>query len=244
MMKDTPSLSVIIPIYNEKDGIDKAFAEIDSFLNQNVRDYEILVIESGSTDGSYELCDKMTKASPRIRVIHEGARNGFGSAVRLGFKEAAKELFLVLTIDLPYSLETINQGMNLINEYDCVLSYRSKDNRCLLRRIQSIVYNALIKTVLGLPFRKVNSAFKLLKRHCVEGSAFVSKGWLIDAEILSLISEKRMSYVEIPVTLVERSVGESSVSLIASIGVLKELWSFLKSKRKRAGLDRMWRNHH
>ena len=236
-MKDAPSLSVIIPIYNEKDGIERAFVEIDSFLHQHLRDYEMLVVESGSTDGSYEICDRITKTYPRMRVIHEGARKGFGSAVRLGFKEAAKELFLVLTIDLPYPLETINRGMNLIKKYDCVLSYRPQDKRDHFRRIQSIIYNILIKTVLSLPFRNVNSAFKMFKRYCVEGSTFISNGWLIDAEILSLISKKKLSYVEIPVTMVERSVGKSSVSLTASIGILKELWSLVKSKKKCVGLD-------
>ena len=231
-MKDKYSISVVIPVYNEIRFLESAVCYIDSFLAEHFHDYEIILIESGSTDGSGEACDELAAKLPSLRLIHEGSRNGFGSALRLGYKNATKDLVWLITVDLPFPLDSILRALPLLSRYDCVLSYRSKDNRKLFRKFQSIVYNTLVKTTLGLSVKHVNSAFKVFKRPIIQGMTLTSNGWFIDAEVLYTIKKNNISYIEIPIELIDRKSGASSIKFSAPLYLIKELAYFLKEKGK------------
>jgi glycosyltransferase involved in cell wall biosynthesis len=229
MCRDT-SLTIIVPIYNENKLLDARFSDIETFLEKNLLDFEVIFVESGSTDGTDVECDKLALKYPRVRVIHEGARNGFGSAVKIGHRNATKEMVLVLTVDVPYPLQAIVNALIFAKSYDCILSYRMNDRRSLFRRVQSVVFNILVKGMLQLQFKQVNSAFKMIRRERLKEFDLLSNGWLIDAELLFEISRRKISCIEVPIELVERTVGTSSVSPFAFIGVLKELRRLVKRK--------------
>ena len=224
------SISVIVPIYNEKRLIEKSLRTINSYLSRNFREYEIIVVESGSTDGSDRIAENVAKELLRIRLIHEGARRGWGSGLRLGFKNARYDLIWPITVDLPFKLETVKKAIPLLANYDCVLSYRISDNRGYYRKIQSDIYNYLVKTVLGLDVAHVNSAFKIFRRDILKKFKLVSKGWFVDAEFAYRLKEKNIPFVEIGVPLIDREVGRSSVKPSAVLDTLKELIFFLRNK--------------
>ncbi len=226
------SLSIVVPVYDEKELLAPSIAVIDSFLRKNFSDYEILLIESGSTDGSGGICDALGDENPRIRVIHEGARNGFGSALKVGYKKATKDAVWLVTVDLPFPLDAILTAMPLLDQYDVVLSYRSSDERGLKRKILSIGYNTLMKTILGLRVRHINSAFKLFKRDIIQSLPLVSNGWFIDAEILYWLRRKNIKTVEIPVPVIDRTAGKSSVSPWAPFFIVGEALKFVLSDKK------------
>src|SRR5438105_9547697 len=94
------SVSMILPLYNEIQILEPNLRRIDDFLAQHFDDYEILIIESGSTDGSGKACDRLAGQLERVKVIHEGARNGIGSATRIGFQHAVKDVAWRYAIDL------------------------------------------------------------------------------------------------------------------------------------------------
>jgi glycosyltransferase involved in cell wall biosynthesis len=225
-MKSSLSLSVIIPVYNEIELVDRQVRRMDAFMVAHVADHELIIIESGSTDGSGEACDRLARDMPRVRLVHEGARNGYGAAVRLGFAHATKDLLISIPVDLPFPLDVLPEGLRLIETADCVLSYRQVDDRPLFRRIQSRVYNGLIKIALGLPMQRVNSAFKLYRRDIIESMPLQSNGWFLDAEILYWIGVKKLRFREIPVLLPEREAGVSKVRLSDPFRVLRELFAF------------------
>ncbi|MGH7388979.1 MAG: glycosyltransferase [Candidatus Rokuibacteriota bacterium] len=230
-MTDRWSVSVVIPVYNEASLIESTVLAVDAFLEQHFRDYEIVVIESGSTDGTGDICDRVARA--RVRVIHEGARNGFGSAVRLGWAHARKDLVWLVAPDVTFPLESILDALPFLDDHDCVLSYRSRDPRTAFRRLQSFVYNRLARLVLGLRVRHVNSSFKLLKRDVVARLPVRSSGWFLDTELVYRIEHEGVRYVEIPVELVERQAGRSSITPLTSVSVARELIAFLRQERSR-----------
>lgn len=231
-MEKEYSLSVIVPVYNEIELVEESLVAINSFAENHFGDYEIIVVESGSTDGTAQVCDGIAQSNPRIKVIHEGARNGFGSALRLGYEGATKELLWLVTVDLPFPLETILRALPLLSKYDCVLSYRIKDRRRAHRKIQSFIYNMIVKGCLGLKAKHVNSGFKVFKKDVVENMTLRSNGWFVDAEILYRLKEKSISYVEIPVEVMDRSKGRSSVNCFSPFLVLWELLAFIASVRR------------
>lgn len=221
------SISVIIPVYNEVNLIKNSLRKIDRFLEQQFSDYEMIVIESGSTDGTYDACDSMSSSLSYLKVIHEGARKGFGSALRLGYENASKDLVWLVTVDLPFPLEAILKALPLLSDYDCILSYRSSDHRDFKRRIQSFVYSALIQVLLGVKARNVNSAFKVIKRSVLSKMRLTSDGWFIDAELLYNFNKMHVSYAEIPVPLIESKSHKSSVTLLTPLSMLRESFYFM-----------------
>ncbi len=226
------SVSVIVPVYNEADLIVDSLRTIGEFLGAHFADYEILVVESGSTDGSDRACDAIADIQPRMRVVHEGSRRGYGSAVRQGWSEARLDLVWVITPDLPFPLEVVLQALPLLDSHDCVLSFRSVDRRGPPRRLQSAVYNATLRLVLGLRVQHVNSAFKLVRREVVQQLSLVSNGWFIDAELIYRLQEAAIPTALLGVPLIDRSVGRSSVGFRTWVGVLRELWLFLRVRDK------------
>jgi dolichol-phosphate mannosyltransferase len=237
-MKSILSLSVIIPVYNEIELVDRQVRYMNAFMAAHTTDHELIIIESGSTDGSDEVCDRLARDLPGVRLIHEGARNGFGAAVRLGFAQASKDLLITIPVDLPFPLDVLPEALRLITEADAILSYRQVDDRSLFRRMQSHVYNRIIKRALGLPMRMVNSAFKLYRRSIIEAMPLQSNGWFLDAEILYWISAKGFSFREIPVLIPEREAGVSKVELLDPVRVLQELIAFKRYLDKSGGLER------
>lgn len=220
------SFSVIVPVYNEAQLVMSSLGRIDGFMSSWSTGYEILVIESGSTDGSARLCDEAAARWPNIRVIHEPSRTGYGSALRLGISNATRTHLWIVTLDVPFPLESIFAALPLLDSYDCVLSYRSRDPRGLGRRVQSTAYNLILHLSLGLRARHANSAFKVLSLSTIRAIPLVSAGWFIDAELLYRLQERGVRCAEIGVPLVDRSAGASTVRFGTWVGVLRELIRF------------------
>jgi glycosyltransferase involved in cell wall biosynthesis len=216
------SVSALIPVYNEREALPVALDRIEAALSRVTEDWEIVLVESGSTDGTTELCDAAATQNPRIRVVHEATRNGFGSALRLGFAASTCERVWIVPVDLPFPLETI--GLALQQDADAVVSYRSEDKRSLPRRIQSSVFNGLARRALGLRLKSINSAFKVYRRAAIMDLPLESQGWLIDAEILYRLTQGGATIAELAVPVIDRQLGQSKVGRFDSLAVLLQLW--------------------
>ena len=226
------SISVIVPVYNENELLEPSIGQMSSFLQSHFRDYEIVIVESGSTDGSWETCDRLAANLPRVTVIHEGKKAGFGSALRIGYAHAKKDLVWLVVVDMPFPLETILMALPLFSKYDCVFSYRSSDNRDFGKQIRSYIYNALAKSILGLKVRHVNSAFRVFKREVIQSLPLESNNWTLDAEVLYEITRRKVPYTEIPVELTERLQGKTSISAFDPLLMLNGLFWIRRMKRR------------
>ncbi|MCB1036656.1 MAG: glycosyltransferase family 2 protein [Acidobacteria bacterium] len=229
-----PSVSTLIPVWNEAPAIETAVERTHTFLAENFEDFEILIVESGSTDGSYELCDRLAQRWPAVEVIHEGAPQGFGSALRLGFARASRDLVWAVSADLPFPLPSLLEALPLLEENDCVLSYRVEDERGAFRRLQSRVYNGLAKGLLGLTVTTVNSTFKVYRREVIQGLALRSDGWLIDTEIVYRLERSGARWAELPVPLIDRKAGSSTVRWVTPFLIFRDLLKFAWLERNAA----------
>jgi glycosyltransferase involved in cell wall biosynthesis len=231
--RDRPSVSTIIPVWNEAEAIETAVAATHEFLAAHFTDFEILIVESGSTDGSFEISDRLAERMPAVRVIHEGAARGFGSALRLGYAGATKDLVWVVSADLPFALAKLLDAVPLLADHDAVLSFRVEDERGLFRRFQSVLYNGLAKTLLGLTVRHVNSTFKVYRRPVIQGLPLTADGWLIDTEIVYRLESAGARLAELPVPLIDRKAGSSTIRPITPFLILRDLLKFAWRERLR-----------
>ena len=148
--------------------------------------------------------------------------------MKLAYAHCKKDWIWLITPDIPFPLESIFAAEPYMEHYSCILSFRSEDNREIFRKLRSVVYNFLAKYLFGLRQQHVNSAFKLFRKELINSIELKSSGWFIDAEILSELNKKNVEYVEIPVPLIDRRGGKSTVKLSSAFPVLKEMWEYLK----------------
>lgn len=221
------TVTAVVPVWNEEVLLAPSVRRIDSVMRPLFEEYEILIIESGSTDGTGEICDSLASEMSRVRVVHEGARNGFGSVLRLGYELARMEFVWVVPVDFPFRPEEMVRAVPLLGGHDAVLSVRVSDPRPWYRRVQSVVYNRLVRFCMGIKARQVNSAFKVVRRGLLQGVGFYSRGWFFDAELLYWLQRRQARITELPVDFPDREEGRSTVTASSWIGVLKEMGGFV-----------------
>ena len=122
-MKNQPLISIIIPIYNIMDCLERC---VDSCLNQTYQNIEILMVDDGSTDGTSELCDKIGKKDPRIRVFHK-ENGGSSSARNLGIENAKGEYLGFVDSDDFVSPIMYEDLMNAILAHNIPIAQVSRD---------------------------------------------------------------------------------------------------------------------
>jgi glycosyltransferase involved in cell wall biosynthesis len=210
-------ISIIIPIYNEEQALKKNFYKIYKFLSKNFISFEIILIESGSSDKSNLLCKHYSKLK-NIKFLNQIKREGFGSAIKLAIKKISGEYFCVIPIDLCFDLKILK----ILNKkkFDLLTSYRMSDNRGFFRLIQSNIYNKYIKFIFGLNFKCVNSVPKILKTKFIKNKKIYSRGWTIDAELLYHYKNKHLKREELKVNLLERKYGNSKIEYIDIIKII------------------------
>jgi glycosyltransferase involved in cell wall biosynthesis len=236
--KHNISISVIVPVYNEEDLIDEAVRKIHAFLAGAFNDLEIIVVESGSTDRTPEIVDALASELHSTRVYHQERREGMGSAVRLAYTKCTKELIWKIVPDLPFALDNIHTAMPFFPSHDFVHSYRYPDASSAGRRVMSWGFNLLATIVVGVKLRCVNSSFNVFKRSVVQNVEIISNGWFYQAELLAELGRSNLKFTEIPVAVLPRMAGTSTVSVKTAFGILREMRDYLgkrfRKKRRTA----------
>jgi glycosyltransferase involved in cell wall biosynthesis len=221
-------LTVLFPAWNEQAGIRRAVAaaqEICEGLSSEdeIEDYEILIVDDASTDATGAIADEMACQDPRIRVIHHPENRKLGGALKSGFSEARQELVLYSDADLPFDMAEVRKACRLIRLHpsDIVAAYRhSRTGEGLVRLFYSYAYNWLVRIALGLRVRDVNFAFKLCRRRIFEQVRLASEGSFIDAELLARAHRLGFRTIQFGVDYFPRTHG---ISTLSSFEVIRKI---------------------
>jgi len=215
-----PSLSLAIPIYNEARNIERVLKKVVSALSDWTDDFEIILVESGSTDGTRELVRRLSQEDPRIRVIHEMNREGYGNAIKLGLTNGTKEIVGYIDADEPFDTMRIGEGLEHLKEHDAVIGYRIGPRENVKRLIVSRTYNVMIRLLFGLRVRDVNFSFKVFHRRVLDRIRVRSRGAFIDAELLLEARKAGFRMYEHGFEFMPRDTGDSTlfrVSVVCNI---------------------------
>lgn len=206
-----PTISAVIPVYNEENNVENAIAALQTVLKTGFSDYEILVIESGSTDRTAEIADRIAGNDPHIRVIHQISREGLGSAIRLGFANSLMDYILYIDGDEPFEVARIEEIIPLIQKYDAVIGYRAGRRESFRRRLLSGVYNGLVQFFFRLDVRDVNFSMKVVSRSLVKRIKLRANGCFYDAELIAEIRRTGTEICEVGFEYTPRTSGQSSL---------------------------------
>lgn len=212
---NAPSVSVIITTLNEAGNVRNAVGAVTALLGKHgIADYELLLIDNDSNDGTERIIDELGAQNSRFRVIHNPVNMGLGYSVRSGMKLAAKEYVGWVPGDNETSHETIANIFAAIAKTECDVIVPYTFNpwiRPLHRRVLSVIYTALWNAVFGMHLRYFNGAC-FFRRKLLDCVIMSTNSPALMAEILvQLVKQHDVSYVEIPMFIRQRDYGTSSV---------------------------------
>ncbi|MBC8549416.1 MAG: glycosyltransferase family 2 protein [Nitrospira sp.] len=220
------SLSVFFPCFNEKDNIQTLITTADNYLSGISNDYEIIIVDDGSSDGTYEEAIKLSETVPTLRVVQHEANRGYGAALRTGFDTAQKDFIFFTDGDNQFDISEISKFLPYIADYDIVAGFRIKRNDNLIRWLNSRSFQLLVQVLFGLQIKDMNCAFKIFKKHIIKESPLKSTGAMINAELLIRAMKKGASMKEIGVNHYPRQWGsQTGANITVIIRAFKELFS-------------------
>jgi len=158
-----PRLSVVIPVYNERENVEPLVEELTAELSRIDAAYEVLLVDDGSTDGSREVMDRLVGEAPCLRVLHLDGNHGQSAAFGVGFRAARGEYIVTLDADLQNDPADISRLLEWIPRFDMVAGYRRRRNDAWLRRISSRVANGIRALVLRDGIRDTGCSLKLFR---------------------------------------------------------------------------------
>jgi glycosyltransferase involved in cell wall biosynthesis len=209
------SVSLVIPMFNEKENIEHAVACGVSALELYGGDYEIVIVDDASTDGCPEIVRRLAGENPRIRMLRHEINRKLGGSLKTGFEAATRDLVVYMDADLPFDPSVIGPAIRAleVTRADVIAGYRlDRTAEGLRRTIYSYIYNTLIGLLFGWPHRDINFSFKLLRREVLEAVELRSEGSLIDAELI--VKAKNLGFViqQLGLDYFPRSRGVSTLS--------------------------------
>lgn len=206
------SLTIVLPAFNEEGIIEKTINSSQKAAEQVTFDYEILIVDDGSRDRTREIVRQLTESEPRIKGVFLPGHMGYGKAISTGFYRAKKEFVFYTDSDAPIDIiKELPKAASLISkDVDVVIGYRIDRKDMPLRRIYSIVYNFMTRTLLGIKVRDVNFSCKLLRRRVFDRFKLHSSSGFIDAELLTNLNLYGFKIKEFPATYIPRMYGHSN----------------------------------
>jgi glycosyltransferase involved in cell wall biosynthesis len=211
-------VSFVLPMYNEAGNIDQTIKTLASLAGEIAGDYEIVVADDASCDGSADIVEGLAKSDGRIKLVRLKSNSKFGGALAAGLKAASKEVVIYTDADLPVEEEDIKKALELLDTSDIVTAYSlALKDSSLKRIIISKVYNFLIQLLFGLHIRDINSGFKIYKKNVLEGLDLVSKSPFVDVEIFSEAVRRNFRIAQFGLIFRLRTKGASTISRFSVI---------------------------
>ena len=163
-----PELSIVIPVYNERENLILLEEKLATELEKLNYSYEIILIDDGSIDGSAHLIESMQKYNPRIRLIQFGHNHGQSAAFAAGFKAAKGKILITLDADLQNNPADIPLLLEKMEEYDVVCGWRHKRNDPWIKRVSSKIGNAVRNKLSNEQIADTGCSLKAFRRECFD----------------------------------------------------------------------------
>jgi dolichol-phosphate mannosyltransferase len=213
-------LSIVIPAQNEAETIASTVGHLCAALGAEGVDYEVLVVDDGSTDGTARVVAGLSEAEPRIRYLRSPNPRGFGLAVRAGFDSYTGDAVAIVMADGSDRPEDVIAYHRLLEEgYDCAFGSRfirgSRVNGYpWLKLVINRIVNSLIRVVFRHGYNDTTNAFKAYRRDVIDTvQPLFSNHFNLTVELPLKAIVRGHSYAVVPVSWTNRRFGVSKLSL-------------------------------
>jgi dolichol-phosphate mannosyltransferase len=211
---------IILPTYNERENIESI---VSAILEQS-DDFEVLVVDDGSPDGTGQIADALSAADPRVQVMHRTEKLGLGTAYIAGFEWAlAREYAYIFEMDADFSHDPADlvrlRAPLVAGEADASVGSRwvaggGTRNWSFLRTFISRGGSLYSRVILGVPVHDLTSGFKCFSRRVLENldlASVHSNGYAFQVEMNYRCYRRGFRVREVPIVFVDRRVGKSKM---------------------------------
>lgn len=217
-MSGPPGVSLVLPAWNEADGLEHALrdarASLDALVDAAVIGrYEVVVVDDGSTDATAAIATAEATADPRIRLVSHDRNRGVGAGLRTGLEAASLEYVVSTDADMPVDLAEIGPALGVLRDegVDVVAGRRIERNGDgLVRWICTEGYDLVVSAAIGVRVDDVNFAFKVARTDLLRSLDLHSDGAFVDAELIGSALLMGHEVRVVPMTYRPRQFGQSS----------------------------------
>ncbi len=233
-------ISVFFPAYNDEASIAGLVGAALALLPSLTDDFEVIVVDDGSADGTAALLDELARKDPRLRVVHHEVNRGYGAALRTGFASATKDLVFYTDGDGQYDVrELLLLRPLLVAGVDIVNGYKVQRADGWQRKAVGAAYNRLAHLLFSIPIRDVDCDFRLIRRRAVEQVELVSSSGSICVELVHKLHLRGCVFAEVPVQHRPRVHGRSQFFTLRRVSRtaldLLSLWLRVAAPGRRRG---------
>lgn len=190
-MTKIEEISVFFPAYNEEAHIEPTVLRAKDVLEKIVDKWEIIVVNDGSSDKTGEIAKNLADADRRIRVITHSPNRGYGASLKSGFYNSKYPWIAFTDSDGQFDFSEITKFIEKQRETnaDLVVGYYLKRHVPIYRKLNTFLWQAVIRILFGLKIRDIDCGFKLISKKVIdkiphlesERGAFISSEFLIKA---------------------------------------------------------------
>jgi glycosyltransferase involved in cell wall biosynthesis len=231
MSVTVPELSIVIPCFNEELRLPQSLVRISEYVRTRRRETEIIVVDDGSSDRTAAVAESFHREMPSLRVLANSENRGKGYSVRRGVLEARGRVVLFTDADLSAPIEEAEKLLAALDGCDVAIGSRALDRSLIsvhqspFREYAGMVFNAIVRLVLRLPFVDTQCGFKAFRREAcriVFAQQRIER-FGFDPEILYLARHHGLRAVEIPVRWAHSKA--TRVSLLRdSVQMFLDVW--------------------
>jgi len=214
-MPDSPArtpagLSIFFPAYNDSGTIASMVVSALVAARALTPDYEVIVVNDGSRDGTPQILDELARIYPEVRIVHHASNRGYGGALRSGFATAAKEYVFYTDGDAQYDpAEVALLWQRLGPDVDLVNGYKIARSDPFHRIVIGRLYHHTVRRLFGLHVRDVDCDFRLMRRSIFDTVTLTKDSGVICLELMKKITDGGFRIAEVPVHHYHRAYGTS-----------------------------------
>jgi glycosyltransferase involved in cell wall biosynthesis len=206
-----PGLSVFFPAYNDAGTIASLVITAVKVAATLTDDYEVIVINDGSTDDTAKILDELARLYPEhVRIIHHQQNRGYGGALRSGFAAAGKEFVFYTDGDAQYDPSEVTAlWSKMSDQVDWVNGWKISRSDPMHRIIIGRIYHHFVKLLFGLKVRDVDCDFRLMRRRIFDVVHLEKNSGVICLEMMKKFQDAGFRVAEHPVHHYHRAHGTS-----------------------------------
>lgn len=210
MKPKRPSISAFFPAYNDGGTIGSLVVTTLKTLAEVTDDYEVIVVENGSTDYTVEVLEELAKEYDHFRFYAHREALGYGGALRVGFAKSTKDYVFYTDGDAQYDPHEIKTLLSVLDEdVDVVNGWKIERHDPLHRIIIGRMYHHFVKFMFGFKLRDVDCDFRLIRRSVFDVIDLESPDGTICLELVKKLQDAGFHFAEVPVHHYHRTYGKS-----------------------------------
>lgn len=249
-----PSLAMIVPAFNEEASLAATVRTVAAALAARFDEYEILIVNDGSRDGTGRVAGELAAADPRVRAVHNDANFGLGACYCKGSALVTKEYVGWVPAKNSIPPDSLADLFQAVGQAEVVVGYIRTDDRSLSRRLLSRAFTVLLNSLFGLRLRYFNGP-NILRTSMARQVRKTTSSFAFMAEIMIRLTHAGHRYIEIGIHNRERADGKTKaftrrnllgvLAMVARLfwevrvgGALARIPSFCRRRSLRRTLDR------